>query len=497
MDPCSQRLSKLLDYMNKTGNFFQKYQWEVFFCLLFVIDLLMLAAAFRVAFVIRFYVETDFFIPDAFGDIFYYQRISFALGIVWVVIATFRGLYHRNNLLGGTEEYGLVFGTSTLAILGGVALEYLTEDVFIARGWLTLSWFFTFFFVALGRFMIRRWIYLQRGRGYYLDPIVIVGANAEGILMGRQLAHSVSSGFKLVGYVDNKFPAGTEVLPSVFCLGQVTELRQVVEAYGIKEIILATSAFSSRDHMIDVFNSYGMNDDIRVRFSSGLYETITTGLSIREFSYVPLVEVNPVRLTGLDSFLKSSLDYFLLLISAVIVIPLCLALAILVKLDSPGPVIYRRRVIGRGGQEFDAFKFRTMHVNGDEILKKSPALMEELERTQKLKVDPRVTRVGSILRKLSLDELPQLFNVLRGEMSIVGPRMITAGEMEYYQHWSLNMLTVRPGITGLWQTSGRSDLSYEERVRLDLYYIRNWSIWLDLKMLLQTIPAVLLRKGAY
>ena len=160
-------------------------------------------------------------------------------------------------------------------------------------------------------------------------------------------------------------------------------------------------------------------------------------------------------------------------------------------------MIYRRRVIGRGGQEFDAFKFRTMHVNGDEILKKSPALMEELERTQKLKVDPRVTRVGSILRKLSLDELPQLFNVLRGEMSIVGPRMITAGEMEYYQHWSLNMLTVRPGITGLWQTSGRSDLSYEERVRLDLYYIRNWSIWLDLKMLLQTIPAVLLRKGAY
>ncbi len=154
--------------------------------------------------------------------------------------------------------------------------------------------------------------------------------------------------------------------------------------------------------------------------------------------------------------------------------------------------------MGVNGRSFDAFKFRTMHVNGDEILDAHPELKEELAREHKLKNDPRITRLGRILRKLSLDELPQVFNVLRGEMSIVGPRMISPEEMEKYQQLGMNLLTVKPGITGLWQVSGRSDVSYEERVRMDMYYIRNWNIWLDLQIIFQTIPAVLIsHRGAY
>jgi lipopolysaccharide/colanic/teichoic acid biosynthesis glycosyltransferase len=174
-----------------------------------------------------------------------------------------------------------------------------------------------------------------------------------------------------------------------------------------------------------------------------------------------------------------------------------LLIAIIVKLDSPGPVIYRRKVMGVNGITFDAFKFRTMAVNGDEILARSPDLKAELELNHKLKNDPRVTRMGQFLRKLSLDELPQLFNVLLHQMSLVGPRIISPEEMSLYQQWGTNLLTILPGITGLWQVSGRSDVSYEERVRLDMYYIRKWTVWLDINLLVRTIPAAIKGKGAY
>jgi len=154
-------------------------------------------------------------------------------------------------------------------------------------------------------------------------------------------------------------------------------------------------------------------------------------------------------------------------------------------------------VMGMNGSQFDAFKFRTMAVNGDEILAAYPELRAALAQNHKLKDDPRVTRIGKVLRKFSLDELPQLINILRGEMSLVGPRMISPVEINMYNQWDINLLTVRPGLTGLWQVSGRSDVTYDERVRLDMYYIRNWSIWLDLQLILQTIPAVLKGRGAY
>jgi lipopolysaccharide/colanic/teichoic acid biosynthesis glycosyltransferase len=169
----------------------------------------------------------------------------------------------------------------------------------------------------------------------------------------------------------------------------------------------------------------------------------------------------------------------------------------LTKLDSPGPVLYRRRVLGAGGQTFEAFKFRTMRVDGDEYLRQHPELAEELKRNGKLKDDPRVTRLGRLLRKTSIDELPQLINVLKGQMSLVGPRMIASPEWVKFGKWKHNLLTVKPGITGLWQVSGRSDLSYKERVRLDMHYIRNHTIWLDMRILFSTFGAVLRGRGAY
>jgi lipopolysaccharide/colanic/teichoic acid biosynthesis glycosyltransferase len=195
--------------------------------------------------------------------------------------------------------------------------------------------------------------------------------------------------------------------------------------------------------------------------------------------------------------LKAMLDFAIVLPTLLLIWPLFAILAIAVKLDSPGPVIHRRRVLGRDGRIFEAFKFRTMYVNGDEILARHPKLKAELQQNYKLKCDPRITRVGSFLRKFSLDELPQLFNVLAQDMSVIGPRIIAPDEITKYGQWGQTLLTVMPGLTGLWQVSGRSNTSYDERVNLDMQYIDNWSIFMDIKILLKTIPAVMKGDGAY
>jgi exopolysaccharide biosynthesis polyprenyl glycosylphosphotransferase len=371
-----------------------------------------------------------------------------------------------------------------------------------ARGWLVLSWGFAFFFTAVGRFIVRRVVYYLRDHGFYLSPTIIIGANDEGISLGRQLSTWKSSGLYVLGFVDSKLPAGMLVCEdderrSMYCLGPVDRLEEVISRYEIEEVILASSAFSSRDNLLEIFKTYGVASGVNVRLSSGLYEIITTGLTVKEFAYVPLVGVNQVRLTGLDRVLKLILDYTLTIMALVIALPVMLLIALAIRLDSPGAVIHRRRVMGVNGKQFDAFKFRTMRVDGDALLAARPDLLEELRQHYKLKNDPRITRLGAFLRRSSLDELPQLLNVLRGEMSLVGPRMISPAEIDKYDKWDINLLTVRPGITGLWQVSGRSDISYEQRVRLDMHYIRNWSIWLDLQLILQTIPAVLKSRGAY
>jgi lipopolysaccharide/colanic/teichoic acid biosynthesis glycosyltransferase len=176
--------------------------------------------------------------------------------------------------------------------------------------------------------------------------------------------------------------------------------------------------------------------------------------------------------------------------------PLFVLVSLLVVFEDGCPVFYRRRVVGTSG-EFDAYKFRSMCKNADAILAADPALKQKFERNFKLEHDPRVTRVGSVLRKLSLDELPQLFNVLKGQMSLVGPRMISPAELGKYGEHKQLLISVKPGLTGYWQVNGRQNVGYEERVRMDLHYINNWSLALDLKILLKTPYAVLKKEGAY
>jgi exopolysaccharide biosynthesis polyprenyl glycosylphosphotransferase len=324
-----------------------------------------------------------------------------------------------------------------------------------------------------------------------------VGANQEGRWLAEQLLGWETSGLHVVGFVDKKEPMTSLLFHGLPCLGSVEKLGEIIEHHTIGEVILASSAFSTRDYLLEIFRTYGVSDKVNIRMSSGLYEILTTGLTISKFAYVPLVYVNKVRLAGVDNVLKFFFDYLMAISSLIILAPFLILIAFCIKISSPGPVLYRRLVMGLNGKQFYALKFRTMVTNGDEVLDQHPELKSELQTNHKLKNDPRITRIGAFLRKYSLDELPQLFNVLKRDMSMVGPRMISPEEAPMYKQFVMNLLTVLPGITGLWQVSGRSDISYEERVRLDMYYVRNWSLWLDVQLLFQTIPAVLRAKGAY
>jgi exopolysaccharide biosynthesis polyprenyl glycosylphosphotransferase len=474
----------------------RNFQWVLYVMALILSDAVMTFLAFWMAYYLRFELLANYFDPGGIA-IELFGLLLYSMPILWLAIFAANGLYSKDNLLGGTREYSSVFRSATEGFLFIVILGFLGPTLIFARGWLVMTWGLTFLFVGSARFALRRVVYALRKHGYFLTPAVIVGANEEGRWLAEQLLNWETSGLHLVGFVDKKAPATFPLFHDLVCLGSVDKLGEIIDQYKVGEVILASSAFSTRDYLLEIFRKYGVTDKVNIRMSSGLYEIITTSLTVNEFAYVPLVYVNKIRLTGPDNLLKFALDYTIALIALFLLFPFLVFIAFWVKISSPGPVLHRRLVMGLNGKQFHALKFRTMVTNGDEILDQHPELKEELARNHKLRNDPRITRVGAFLRKFSLDELPQLFNVFRRDMSIVGPRMISPEEVSMYKQFDMNLLTVLPGITGLWQVSGRSDISYDERVRLDMYYIRNWSLWLDLQLLFQTIPAVLKGRGAY
>ena len=471
-------------------------QWRLFKITLVINDFLMLGSAFLLAHFFRFRIPFPLFDTNVYTDIQYYRAIVLGLIPIWLLIFYVIGLYDRNKLLGGTQEYSLVFRSVSIGMLLLIIAGFLKPSLIFARGWLLMAWGFSFLLVSFGRFWLRRGVYALRRRGYLVSNTLIVGANAEGFSMAEQLSSWHRSGLNVLGFVDDDLSSGVRVHGRFYNLGTIEELENLICKHNVQEIILTSSALP-RETVVLLFKQYGMANSVNLRLSSGLFELVTTGLEVADVAFLPLVRVNKTRLTGIDHVFKLCVDYAIAIPLLIALSPIYLMIALAIKLDSPGPAVHRRRVMGQNGKQFDAFKFRTMVTDGDEVLAANPELKKELEQTHKLKNDPRVTKIGRLLRPTSLDELPQLFNVLLREMSVVGPRMIAPDEMPMYANWDMNLLTVKPGITGLWQVSGRSDTSYEERVRLDMQYIRNWTIWSDLYLLWLTVPAVLKKRGAY
>jgi exopolysaccharide biosynthesis polyprenyl glycosylphosphotransferase len=260
----------------------------------------------------------------------------------------------------------------------------------------------------------------------------------------------------------------------------------------VDEVIIALPA--SRREQVSRVIARGFHRPVKIKLLPELDELLPRRFEVQHLggrSYIGFTPVAPV------SWLKRAADFALSGIAVLALAPFFIAVAIAIKLDSPGPIFYRQLRVGKNGTPFVMIKFRSMHQDAEHLLDE---LRKENEATGplfKMRDDPRITRVGRILRRLSLDELPQLFNVLRGEMSLVGPRPAIPSEVAEYEEWQFGRLRAVPGITGLWQVSGRSDVPFHDMVRLDLHYIRNWSLAMDLEILVRTIPAVLTSRGAY
>jgi exopolysaccharide biosynthesis polyprenyl glycosylphosphotransferase len=462
---------------------------------LVAVDLGAIFFGFWLAYALRFEASFSWFYQHEVAPLDFYRRLVFLLTPIWIIVFALFGLYDFKNLFAGMREYARAFNACTLSIMLIVFLTFFDPNFIIARGWVVLTWLLVSFSVGMGRFVLRRIVQQLRISGRFLTMVLIVGANEEGQAIAQQLQTNPKAGVWVVGFADDKPMSERELPEGIPVLGSLDSIPVLTRQYGIQEIIVASTALS-REKLLNLFQTFNA-DDIPVRMSSGLYEMLTTGVEVLDVGNVPLLSVNKVRLAGADVVLKRISDLMVATIVLFLSLPFMIIIAIAIKLDSVGPVFYLRRVVGVGGKPFNALKFRTMYVDADERLTQDPELRRQFEENFKLKDDPRITRVGRLLRACSLDELPQLFNVLLGQMSLVGPRMITEPERARYGKWRMNLATVKPGLTGLWQVSGRSDVSYDERVRLDMHYIRNYSIWFDFHLLWQTIPAVLNKRGAY
>jgi exopolysaccharide biosynthesis polyprenyl glycosylphosphotransferase len=458
--------------------------------LLAIGDACAVALAFALAYVLRFKAGWQIFYAPTTSPLDFYSSLVFWLvPLVLVVYACYR-LYVPSLLFDGPNEYARIVSGSTLAMLLVVLVSFFFDSgLVIARGWIIISWFALLFCVGANRFIMRRVVYALRRAGWIGRRVIVVGKGDDAVGLVHRILDTPDSGLQIVARVE---PA--ELL-AVDPASGTSALQRCVATANADAVIVSAASVSQLELSAIVRElSYTATD---LQLVPGMHEILTTGVQVREIRGLPLVTMNKARITGYDLLLKKGLDYTVAIgVLLVLALPLLLV-ALAVRLTSPGPVLYRRRVVGQQGKCFDALKFRTMFVNGDEILAHQPELARKLANEGKLVDDPRITPLGRWLRRWSIDEFPQLLNVIRGEMSLVGPRMISEGEAGHFGQWRENLFTVPPGLTGLWQVSGRSELGYEDRVRLDMHYIRSYSILSDIEVLLRTVPAVLKGVGAY
>jgi len=354
------------------------------------------------------------------------------------------------------------------------------------------------FFILLSRFGLREVYKLMWRKGFLQEKVIIVGSGMSGILwLLDSLSTQRHHRYNILGYVSDK-PNGA--LNNRFdYLGEESELSAFLEVLNVDKVIISKQGYTPQNHkmileIIEVCSRFNKGMVMVSRIFNNLHFSFIAD----EFSGLFVIEGKDSELTKkIPLAIKRLVDFVGSLIAVFLLSPVLFFISLLVFFDDGWPVIYRRRAVGKNGIAFDAFKFRTMVKNADRILNNNLAMKEEFEKNYKLKQDPRVTRVGRFLRKLSLDELPQFFNVLRGEMSLVGPRMVTSDELERYGGFKKERGMIRPGMSGFWQVSGRQKVDYEERIKMDMFYIYRWSIWLDIVILLKTILKLLKREGAY
>lgn len=427
--------------------------------------------------------------PVSGRSYFWFFVATFA---VWPISFTRQFLYRSRHIARSADEAERVVKAIVYGFVGVIVISiFLGDRLILAPSLIALAFFVMLIIVGLERGLARYIFKRDRASGQNLRNVLIVGKNAEGAFVRQMLDADASHGYKVLGYLEDQLPDGIASLSDT-----ALALATINSANAGGVIIAATG--------IDVGTSNQLirtltENNIHVELSSTLCDIASDRLTIRPLGRFPMVYIEPVERNGWRALAKQAFDYFMGAVLFLMTLPILLVAMLAIKLTSPGPVFFKQVRVGRDGKEFEVFKLRTMVVDAERQLENVLHLNEAKGPIFKIKDDPRITRVGKILRKTSIDELPQFINVLRGEMSIVGPRPALPNEVEDWDPTLRNRLRVQPGITGMWQVGGRldGDAEADEYGQLDLYYVDNWTLVTDLVIILRTIPAVLLQKGSY
>jgi exopolysaccharide biosynthesis polyprenyl glycosylphosphotransferase len=418
----------------------------------------------------------------------------------WVVVAKLYGLYDRDEERtdhSTADDFGGVFHMVTVCTWIFAVSAYVTHFAHPTAVKLMVFWSAAIVLVSLGRASARAAVRRTIG---YLQNTVIVGAGDVGQLIAKKLLLHPEYGINLVGFIDSHPRERREDLEHLALLGSEESLPAIVRLFDVERVIVA---FSNESHEATLDLIRSLKDlEVQVDIVPRLYELVGPGIGVHTVEGLPLVGLPPMRLSRSTKLIKRAVDLIGALIGIVVFLPLFVLVGLAIKLDSPGPVFFRQVRVGEGARTFRIWKFRTMCADAETRKQEVAHLNRHLlpggdPRMFKVNDDPRITRVGARLRRFSLDELPQLLNVLVGQMSLVGPRPLILAEAEYVGAWARSRLEIKPGITGLWQVLGRSDIPFEEMTRLDYLYVTTWTLWTDLRLILKTLPAVLRRRSAY
>jgi len=413
--------------------------------------------------------------------------------LVYVLVARRYGLY--GHLLKGASFGHELRMTCQACLNAGMLLcgaVYMMHDLIISRALVLLLTFSAMVALCIRRSAWRMRRYSMYERGVSTRHVVILGTNHVGRSLGRQIITEPRLGYTLRGYILTPDTAPPAEMPGIEFLGGFDDLRRITRKHFVDEVIVAETY--PTDEIIRLLKA-AREVGLDVRSVSGYYNDLALNASVEYLGAFPLVSLHRNAPRTISIALKRAADFVIASLALIAVSPIMAIIAIAIRLEGKGPIFYISERIGRRGHVFSCFKFRTMVVNADQIKNDLDSLNERDGVLFKVKNDPRVTPLGHILRKYSLDELPQLFNVLRGEMSLVGPRPPIASEVEKYELEHLRRLEVLPGITGLWQVHARQDASFETYIALDTAYVENWSFWLDMKILFRTADAVLRGTG--
>lgn len=458
-------------------------------------DIVVITLTIAVAHFVRFGTE-DTLLANAEVP---YWAVGVAIGVLWLLaLAVWRSWEIRVVGSGATEYLRVV--NSTGALFGSLAIVAYVFEVELARGYVAVAVPVGLISLVLWRWIARKVIVRLRRRGYLTRRLVVIGGPGEVLQLYRNFKRSPGAGFVTVGAMlpgrSIASPDGEELpLPVLSVDNSVEAIVHSLLDHRIE--VVAVSGGGLRPRIMRALSWELAEHEISLILAPALTDVAGPRIHSHPVADLPLIHVSTPRLDGFSAVLKRGFDIVGSVFGIIVVSPILLMTALLIKLDDGGPVFFAQRRVGRGNVPFTMFKFRSMVVDAEEKLADLQTAEAGTRVLFKMKKDPRITRVGRFIRQRSIDELPQLFNVLLGSMSMVGPRPPLENEVAQYGPDTMRRLAVMPGITGLWQVGGRSDLDWEESIRLDLYYVENWSIIQDLIIVFRTVRVVLTRDGAY